>query len=179
MAVILGLLVVSATAQAKKPITKQGIVKTPAIASVPAKCAGNGLTQAEATEILVAHNRARAEVHLAPLKWDCTLAATAQAWASKGVAGHNDGTNFGENVFVSATDTEQVTSATTRWMGEKANWSNKGGACSAGKTCTHYTQMVWKATHVLGCGINRNGSEKWKVILVCNYDPMAMTGPAY
>jgi pathogenesis-related protein 1 len=170
---------VPAFAQSKKPHPRQGVEKVSATTSAPPRCLGNRLSQVEATEILVAHNRLRAEVNMAPLRWDCTLASTAQAWASRGVAGHNDSTQYGENIFVSADGAEPVVSATTRWMGERANWSNRGGACSAGKTCTHYTQMVWKGTRVMGCGINRSASEKWKVILVCNYDPMAQTGPAY
>jgi pathogenesis-related protein 1 len=61
-------------------------------------------------------------------------------------------------------------------MLEKASWNNKTASCAAGKTCTHYTQIVWKKTASIGCGINRNALGKWKVLLVCNYNP-AGNGP--
>lgn len=168
---------VSTSAQ-KKP-GKPPLTKTAAIASVPVKCIGNGLTQAEQTEILVAHNRIRASIGLAPLKWDCGIATAAQSWAAKGLAEHNESTPYGENIFVAMDGAETVSTATERWESEKANWTNKPGTCASGRTCTHYTQIVWRSTSKIGCGINRSGPNKWKTILVCNYDIEGKTGPAY
>lgn len=143
-------------------------------------CKGNGLTTAETASLLSAQNHLRAEHKLTPLKWDCKLSDYAQAWANGGQFKHRDDTPYGENMFVAATGTEPVTSATHRWGLEKAHWTNKTGACAAGKICTHYTQIVWKKTIHVGCGINRNATGKWKVLLVCNYDPEGNhPGPAY
>jgi pathogenesis-related protein 1 len=178
LVVVFTLVLVGAVTAQKKP-AKQPVTKTASIAVVPSKCIGNGLTQAEQTEILVAHNRIRASVGLAPLRWDCGIATTAQAWAAKAVAGHNEYTPYGENIFVAMDGAEKVSTATDRWDSEKADWTNKPGTCAPGKTCTHYTQMVWRSATKIGCGVNRSGPDKWKTILVCNYDVEARTGPAF
>ena len=39
----------------------------------------------------------------------------------------------------------------------------------------HYTQLVWAATHKVGCGINVcpiNGGQKHYYTYICNYCPM-------
>ncbi len=67
-----------------------------------------------------------------------------------------------------------------RWRNEKASWDNMTGTCLTGKVCTHYTQVVWKKTKEVGCGINRDITGKWRAMLVCNYDPAGnRPGPAY
>ena len=175
---LMGLTAAAAFGQAKKPISKVGLVK--AVKDV--KCAGaNGLTTAELTELLNAQNQARAAQKLAPFTWDCRLAGMAQAWAARGVFEHRDDSSIGENMFVASMANEPVGSAVTRWMSEQVNWTNKSGTCAAGKICTHYTQLMWKKTTKVGCGINRNGTVKWTVVLVCDYDPPGNmgSGPAY
>ncbi|MBV9241412.1 MAG: hypothetical protein JO314_05320 [Acidobacteria bacterium] len=166
------LLSITATAQKKKPPVRQ------APAKIIANCPNSGLTDAEVAEILTAHNKARASVKVPLLRWDCTLGKEAADWVATGEAGHSD-TSFGENVFVSMTTDDSVKKAIDRWEDEHHNWTNKTGACATGKTCTHYTQMVWKSTGRIGCAINRNTTGKWKLMFVCNYDPSAQTGPAY
>ena len=65
-------------------------------------------------------------------------------------------------------------------MMEKAFWDNTAAICKPGKSCYHYTQVVWKDTTEVGCGINRKASGKMKMLLVCNYDPAGnFPGPAY
>lgn len=41
--------------------------------------------------------------------------------------------------------------------------------CKAGKQCGHYTQVVWRDTKQVGCGMSLcpNQAQIW----VCNYDP--------
>ncbi len=145
------------------------------------KCSGeNGLTRGEILEILNVHNLVRAGLKLSQLTWDCKLADLAQEWAKRGVAEHREDTIYGESIFVSGLRDIAAITAVNRWMGEKPNWDNKAGKCAAGKTCTHYTQIVWKKTTRIGCGINRDLTGKWKTMLVCNYDPEGNApGPAY
>jgi len=158
---------------------RQPAAKIPA-QSLP-KCAKpNGLTRDEIESILTIHNTIRAELNLAALSWDCMLADLAQDWARRGMAAHHDDTTFGESIFVASAANARALAAVDRWMLEKPAWNNRSGACAPGKVCTHYTQIVWKRTARIGCGINRNVSGKWKTILVCNYDPAGnSTGPAY
>lgn len=139
-------------------------------------CPGSGLTAVEEKAILDGHNAIRKELKLRDLTWDCGLAKAAQDWASKGIAEHNDDNPYGESIFVASSATEPITSSLKRWQAEKLNWNNETGKCAPGKICLHYTQIVWRTTTKLGCGINRNVVGKWKTMLVCNYDPAGNTG---
>jgi len=182
-----------ANAQLKKkkpvPPTRSQVIKltptptpTPAaVAKVTYKCTEtNGLTTAEMDTILAEHNKIRAEFALDPLAWDCKLADFAQEWATRGEAAHRDDTDYGESIFVSGLGSEPVITALDRWRNERASWDNTAGICTTGKVCTHYTQIVWKKTKTVGCGINRNATGKWKTLMVCNYDPAGnRPGPAY
>jgi uncharacterized protein YkwD len=155
--------------------------KATAAGSAAAKCLNNSLTASEVTDLLAAHNKARADEKLPPLVWDCKLAELAQQWANKGDFAHREDTHYGENLFVSSNTAEAVGSGVKQWMKEKAYWTNKTGTCTPGKFCTHYTQIMWNTTTHVGCGINRNSPKKWKTLLVCNYDPAgnSKSGPAY
>ena len=178
-AVLMLTIAMVADAQKKKPGTKPVVTNAPAATN--GKCpSANGLTEAEVSELITMHNSDRAANNIPLLKWDCSLAATAQEWANRSVFGHRDDTPYGENIFVAASSDENVRSATDRWLAERAFWTNRTGTCADSKTCTHYTQIVWRRTQKFGCGINRNAAGKWKVILVCNYDPAGnLGGPAF
>lgn len=150
----------------------------PVAAAASACPSRNGLTPAEITDLVNAHNSVRLQNDLPSLKWDCKLAETAQEWADRGVFEHRLKRQYGESLYVSAASTTKAVSAVEAWMVEKPNWDNKTGTCAAGKLCTHYTQMVWRSTAAIGCGINRNAPGNWKVLLVCNYHPAGNTGGA-
>jgi pathogenesis-related protein 1 len=138
------------------------------------------LSAAEVDELLLAHNKLRSELKVPGLHWDCKLASYAQEWAARGEFAHRE-TALGENLFVSSSGSEPIGSVVTKWLGERDFWNNSTGQCKTGKICTHYTQTVWKGTLRVGCGINRNGAGKWKLLVVCNYDPPGnnTAGPAY
>jgi pathogenesis-related protein 1 len=57
------------------------------------------------------------------------------------------------------------------WATEKPWYSRATNTCEAplGKTCGHYTQIVWEATREVGCAkaICKDSSQIW----VCNYAP--------
>lgn len=62
------------------------------------------------------------------------------------------------------------------WFGEKDNFTY-GGEYNQLKVVGHYTQMVWAATHEVGCGFakcykNSMFSKKMYYNYVCNYCPM-------
>jgi len=143
----------------------------------PNTCPGkNGLLAAEISDLLAAHNAVRGDNKLALLTWDCKLADTAQEWATRGIFEHRMPPKYGESLYVSSTSTVKAVTAVQQWMLEKTSWDNKTAVCAAGKVCMHYTQIVWKKTAHIGCGINRNASGKWRVLLVCNYEPAGNTG---
>lgn len=139
--------------------------------------AANGLTANEITELLTAQNTIRAAAGLKPFAWNCELAALAQEWANKGVFAHRDEAQYGENLFVSSNGATRAVASIERWFAEKEFWNADAATCQAGKVCTHYTQIVWGTTTEVGCGINRSGSVKWKLLLVCNYNPPGNVGP--
>lgn len=152
---------------------------SPTIA-VKTKCETNGLTSAEIADLVAAHNRARAEQKLPAMVWDCMLANLAQRWANRGIFEHRGDTSYGENIFVSSNPGEPVGTVVKTWLGERTNWTNQPGVCSPGKVCSHYTQVMWHTTVLVGCGINRSSPGTWKTLVVCNYSPVGNTGgPAY
>jgi uncharacterized protein YkwD len=151
-------------------------------------CSGaNQLTNAEIQEILRVHNAARAEVNVAPLKWNCKLADFAQTWVNKDVWEHSSsearqqiivGNYTGENLAGAApSNTNIATDGPKGWWEEKAFWNNNSGTCQANKVCGHYTQMVWSKTTEVGCGLNRKSSvmgDDWRqnsAYLSCVYNP--------
>lgn len=144
------------------------------------------LTDAEIDDIVRIHNEVRAEVGTAPLKWNCDLAKFGQSWANKDVFEHStneeretiiSGIAAGENLSADANPTTSAAKMLQGWIDEKPFWNNDAKTCEAGKVCGHYTQMVWKTTTEIGCGIIRNASvmgAEWKgqtTYLVCNYSP--------
>lgn len=128
---------------------------------------------------LDAHNLLRSQVGVPPLVWSDDLAARAQQWADQ-VAVKNRGeafvlehsqSAFGENIaggFVTGDAPEKRIQ-----MGwgeeEKVNFNTATRQCFGGRTCGHYTQIVWRNTTMVGCGVAANANGKY--ILVCNYDP--------
>lgn len=187
---VIVVLAISAFAQKSKSKSKPAKTPAPTIVASNAKinpvvkgttCTGsNGLKAEEIDALLAAQNKIRADLKLSPFTWDCKLADLAQEWATRGVFEHREDVEYGENMFAASNIAVNATAAVDWWMKEKAFWDNTAGACQAGKVCTHYTQMVWKSTAQVGCGINRNASGKYKVILVCNFNPQGnQPGSAY
>ena len=69
---------------------------------------------------------------------------------------------------------------TASWASEASNYDYASNACSG--TCGHYTQIVWRGSTELGCGIascSKNspfsGFSDWTFV-VCNYDPPGNSG---
>ncbi|MBN2702497.1 MAG: pathogenesis-related family 1 protein [Methylohalobius sp. ZOD2] len=131
-----------------------------------------------------AHNSARAEVGVPPLKWSDSLAAYAQQWAEYLARGngcklkHRSDGKYGENLYWSSavrwSDGRRELKALTvsrvvaQWVSEKKDYDYAGNRCS-GAMCGHYTQIVWRDTRRLGCGMAVCPSQGQ--IWVCNYDP--------
>ena len=176
---------------AAKPAAPAPVGKTPAPKPAPAasagNCPGSKLTDAEVREILREHNEARAAVNLAPLTWNCQLADFAQKWANRGIFEHSTNEqrgaiipngSAGENLAAWWSPTSPP--SVGGWIEEKQFWNNAAATCATGKVCGHYTQVVWKDTTQIGCGINRQAPGDFQAMLVCNYNPAGnYGGPAY
>lgn len=123
------------------------------------------------------HNVWRAKVGVEPLQWSDALAREAQEWAdhlaSKGCkmehrpATGKWGTKHGENIFWASNMRVTPALVVDAWAEEIQYYDTATGKCSGG-VCGHYTQVVWRATRLVGCGMARCGIEE---VWVCNYDP--------
>jgi pathogenesis-related protein 1 len=137
---------------------------------------------------ITAHNEWRAKVGITEkLSYSPALAATAQAWADNLKKTNDcqmrhstsDG-RYGENLYWASAltwsdgrkellnvDSKKVVDS---WASEKADYDYASNHCTTGKMCGHYTQIVWRTTTTVGCGmaVCENTQEQ---IWVCQYQP--------
>ena len=134
---------------------------------------GSRLDRDEVRILLQEHNRTRAQVGVRPLRWSPQVASSAQRWADH-LAGsscrmrHSRGSGYGENLFIGSANYYGVEDAAQAWAAERRlyrggplrqyNWAPSG----------HYTQMVWRDTRHLGCGVSECDD---MMIVVCHYEP--------
>ena len=124
-------------------------------------------------DFLAAHNRARAEVGVGPMRWDENVAAYARNYAnirSRDCALVHSQGPFGENIAMSTGDFSG-TSAVAMWVSEKSIYDYNSNTCIGGDpwACLHYTQVVWRDSTRLGCAKVRCNSRG--TFIICSYDP--------
>ncbi len=142
-----------------------------------------GLGAGAIAEVLAAHNGWRARVGVAPLGWSNGLAEEAGRWATTLVRRgcrleHSSVDGVGENLLlfgprriggrrliVPVTPTEAI----NRWGNESRDYSYERNRCSSGRSCGHYTQIVWRGTEQVGCAWSICGDQSQ--IWVCQYWP--------
>ncbi len=123
-------------------------------------------------QMLAAHNAVRAKLGVEPLAWSAPLAAYAQQWADHLVSTHGfqhrANARYGENLYAVEGDgaAARPDDVVRAWAGEARRYDYRANSCR--DVCGHYTQVVWRATREVGCGVARSsGYEVW----VCNYSP--------
>ncbi|KAK7331809.1 hypothetical protein VNO80_28550 [Phaseolus coccineus] len=122
-------------------------------------------------DFLNAHNTARSQVGVGPMKWDATVASFAQNYVNKLKGNCNmvhSGGPYGENLAWSSGDLTG-TAAVNMWVGEKPKYDYNSNKCVGGE-CRHYTQVVWRNSVRLGCAKVRCNDGR-STIISCNYDP--------
>lgn len=94
----------------------------------------------------------------------------AQQWASAllrdGKFSHRPGNRYGENLFEITGATASPAEVVESWASEAGDYHYRSNSCAA--TCGHYTQIIWRETREIGCGVaEARGRQIW----VCEYDP--------
>lgn len=151
----------SEPATAAEPAAEPAAVAEPATASEPAT----------ARDVLLkAHNDYRTKHCAPPLEWSDELAKVAQAWANKlkaaGCAFDHSGSKYGENLAAGTSGAMPPEHVVEMWYREVERYNFKRGGFSM--ETGHFTQLVWKNTRRVGCGMTTcKGYDYW----VCNYDP--------
>jgi pathogenesis-related protein 1 len=133
-----------------------------------------------ADAFVAAHNQHRAHVSpaanppLPNVTWSNELAAQARAWAERCEFNHSK-TDLGENLSA-RTDMADPEVIVAAWAAEGENFDYKRNRCASGEVCGHYTQVVWRDSTQIGCGMAQCGAggpfgdTQW-FLWVCNYSP--------
>ena len=144
------------------------------LTSIPAAAVGS--LSVDKAAILAEHNKYRSEVGVPPLSWSDKLAEGAQHWADTIAAldklQHSKTSGVGENLAFLSTSHANLPDMIGLWGRERAHFQQGTfpNVSSDGNwlDVAHYTQMVWRRTTQVGCGIGNNGK---KDFLVCWYSP--------
>lgn len=147
-----------------------------------------GVTRAEGVPkavdpiaMTVTHNQWRVQVDVPALAWSDNLAAGARNWAEHLAKNgclmkHSTGSN-GENIYwagpLSFSDGTRAVQGVTgqdvvdAWGSETTSYDYASNSCHG--VCGHYTQVVWKSSREVGCGMTVCGDQGQ--IWVCRYSP--------
>lgn len=130
------------------------------------------LSAATIREMLDAHNKVRSQRQIPPLRWSTQLEATAQEWAehlsSIGSLEHDRSRRVGQNLFASYGRRVPPTFVVGQWAGESKDYDERKFQCAGGAVCGHFTQLIWRETEEVGCGVaGDDAGQYW----VCDYAP--------
>jgi hypothetical protein len=178
--VLAGALVVSAFASISsiQPLRAEDCEDGPASAqaqSRPVQTEGRAV-DGRMTEAFNAHNLWRQKWGVAPLQWNSELAQRAQNYAnhlaSTGTFEHGDKNGVGQNLWMGTSGFYSGTQMVESW-GDEAKWYHDGTFPNVSTTgdsskVGHFTQLIWRSTREVGCGLSRGGGND---VLVCDYYP--------
>ncbi|XP_031129569.1 pathogenesis-related protein 1A-like [Ipomoea triloba] len=129
-------------------------------------------------DYLDAHNAARGAVGVQSITWDDQVAAYAQSYANQRsgdcrlIHSGSQQYGYGENIAWGSGDFMTGKAAVEMWVGERQYYDHPTNSCHApaGKSCGHYTQVVWRNSVKVGCARVQcsNGAGYF---VTCNYSP--------
>jgi uncharacterized protein YkwD len=148
-----------------------------AIACAPLLVSANGLSSGFDTRILAAHNRERDSLNIAPLRWNESLAASAQLWANHLAATgsfehapERASDPQGENLWAGTKNAFALESRVGAWIREKKFFKQgifpQNSTTGRIEDVGHYTQLIWRDTRDVGCATATGREEE---VLVCRY----------
>lgn len=128
------------------------------------------------SKFLNIHNDRRAATGAAELTWDDNLASFAQCWADQCQFEHSHNEEYGENIAAGSGSSYTIVTSMNDWWNEYKQWSTNTDYTEA---TGHFTQMAWKDSSKLGCGVSRcnsgdlglGGTIPDAIFVVCEYDP--------
>ncbi|WP_280272963.1 CAP family protein [Nocardia wallacei] len=127
-------------------------------------------------EVLVQHNKYRAQYGARPLTWSDALYPAALEWAGQCKFQHSQaGGKYGENLYAfGGTDTgAAIDQAMKAWMAEAAKY-NYANPVFSGAT-GHFTQVVWKSTTQVAAAVVKCPADtifsQPSVFVVARYSP--------
>jgi hypothetical protein len=126
--------------------------------------------------MLDGHNRPRAAADVPALVWDKDLASEAEAYArvlaASGRFEHSDVKGRGENLWRGTRGAYAYHQMVDGWSREATYYRHdvfpKVSRTGRWQDVGHYTQLVWRDTSHVGCGLA--SGFRWDV-LVCRYSP--------
>ena len=128
--------------------------------------------------LLASHNRERELMGVPAMRWNDDLAQGAQAWADHlsqtGKFEHSPNTPGraleGENIWGGTPGAFRPESMIDLWIAEKAHFIPgifpANSRTGRPQDVAHYTQLIWRGSLEVGCGLSGEGAEE---ILVCRY----------
>lgn len=131
---------------------------------------------AAAQEFLDAHNKARAEVGVGPLKWSPMLAKETSLLVryqrnkqNCNFANLTSG-KYGGNQLWASGMAVTPRMAVDNWVAEKKFYNYANNSCVGDHKCGVYTQVVWKQSLELGCA-QATCSNGPATLTICFYNP--------
>ncbi|XP_068655254.1 STS14 protein-like [Aristolochia californica] len=127
------------------------------------------------TEVLMVHNKARAEVGVAPLRWNTKLVAEASLFSrylrdKKNCELEDDDSKIPYGINKKSGGPMTTEKAVEDWVKGKRFYNYATNTCLLHHDCRVYTQVVWKDTLEVGCA--QTVCDKGTAILtVCFYNP--------
>ncbi|QLL33848.1 hypothetical protein HG536_0F01730 [Torulaspora globosa] len=157
------------TSSSGETSTAEAVTTTSTTSSTPSSSSPSSSALSDfASTILNAHNSKRSLHKDTPsLSWSDKLASYAQDYADKydcsGTLTHSGGP-YGENLALGY----DVTGSVDAWYNEikSYDYNNPSFSSSTG----HFTQVVWKSTTQVGCGI-KQCNNAWGSYVICSYNP--------
>ena len=147
----------------------------------------------DASATVAVHNEWRSEVGVGEIHWSSELESKAEQWANSLKEGNecrlkhgSTGENLygagplmtadskdeqGNWIWRNSLQTVTPKDVVDSWGSEKQWYDHESNACSApaGKSCGHYTQVVWRDSTEVGCAMAV--CEDFSQVWVCNYSP--------
>jgi len=129
--------------------------------------------------VLGMHNEERESLGLAPLAWDSALAADAARYARQmaqtNIFRHSERTSratpSGENLWMGSRGLYDYAVMVGSFLDERRYFQRDGKLPDLSSTgrwedVGHYTQLMWRSTHKVGCALARGRSDEF---MVCRY----------